>query len=154
MKNLQKVDGIAITRLLDDIQFNSDTRGCYNRIAYRIENPAGLDHGSQVLANFSPDSEDLQIHKIQVFREGILTERTGEGDFNTIQRELNLETSLVLDGALTVVKVLHDVRVGDIIDFSFSRIQKRPRYPDDYSFLYWAQSDSSLGLSLFFHSNG
>ena len=145
VRNRDSREGEITTHLLFDKQVNEVERTHYFRNVYRVENAAGVERASQLSVNYSPERMKLRLHTIQVFREGELSDRTSQGEFQTIQRELDLEQSLVFHGELTLLKVLYDIRVGDVIDFSYSLEMVNERYRDHFWDLFLTQFSYSRG---------
>ena len=146
VKNRQAVEGEPITDLLFERQVHEELRTVFLRTVYRVENSVGVDQCSQLSIGFSPERNRLTVHRIQIFRDGGLYDRTEEGDFKIIQREADLESSLSFNGELTAVKMLYDIRVGDVIDYSYSIESIDPIYADGMSQLFFSEDTIPLGL--------
>jgi|GEM_PF-6768570 len=146
VKNRQPIAGEPVTDLLFDRQVNEELRTNYFRVVYRVENSVGVDQCSRLSIAFSPERNRLKIHKIQIFRDGTLSDRTDEGDFKVLQREANLERSLSFDGDLTAMKMLYDIRPGDVIDYSYSIKSIDSIYSEGFSLLFFTQDTVPLGM--------
>ncbi|WP_109831025.1 DUF3857 domain-containing protein [Reichenbachiella versicolor] len=90
-------------------------------IEYRIKllSSEGVQEMSTINISFDPTYEQLTLHKIRVYREGKWIDKTRSSKVEVLQREKSLERSLY-DGSLSAVVNLTDVRVGDILDYSYS----------------------------------
>lgn len=91
----------------------------YSRFVTRLTNVSGIEDHSQITINFDPKIERLRLHSIVIRRGGRSIDQLRNGRVRIIQRESNLEDQLV-DGALTFHLVMADVRVGDIVDYSYT----------------------------------
>jgi len=98
---------------LDAVEFH------YSRFVTRLTNVSGIEDHSQITINFDPKVERLHLHSILIRRGGRSIDQLRNGRVRIIQRENNLEVQLV-DGELTFHLVMADVRVGDIVDYSYT----------------------------------
>jgi hypothetical protein len=124
-----------VTYLLVDRQdsFVGAVPQSYFRLVGRINNPAGLDELSQIMAEFDPGFEKLVFHQIQIKRDQDLpTIHLKPGDFELIRREKDSERQ-IFDGTLTASYLLHDLRVGDVVDYSYSIVGHHPLFGKKYS---------------------
>ena len=120
-------DGAATISLLTDVQkkLTNDGDASYLAMAYKITAPQGLD-GAALQVGWDPALETLTIHRYRILRDGKTIDLLGDGSkLSIIQRETNLERAS-LDGELTATMQPDDVRVGDIIDFAFTKIRRDP----------------------------
>jgi hypothetical protein len=124
-----------VTYLLVDRQdsFVGAVPQLYFRLVGRINNPAGLDELSQIIADFDPGFEKLIFHHIKIKRdqdEPVIALKAK--DFELIRREKDSERQ-IFDGTLTASYLLHDLRVGDIVDYAYSIVGQQPLLGKKYS---------------------
>jgi len=91
----------------------------YFHAAERIVNESGLQAASQVNIDFDPSYQRLTIHGVVVRRGGETLDRLDRGAIHLVQRAPNLEAQ-VYDERLSAVLFLADLRVGDVVEWSFS----------------------------------
>jgi transglutaminase-like putative cysteine protease len=91
----------------------------YSRFVTRLTNVSGIEDNSQITINFDPKVERLHVHSFLIWRGSQSIDQLRNGRVRVIQRESNLEDQLV-DGELTFHLVMTDVRVGDVVDYSYS----------------------------------
>jgi transglutaminase-like putative cysteine protease len=107
----------------------------FRHVTYRISSDTGVQQGSQLTLDFDPDYSSIDFHFIRLIRAGRTTDRLNLGTLKILQQERELERQLY-NGRLTVLAVLDDVRVGDIVDYAFTRRGTNPifdgRYIDDF----------------------
>jgi hypothetical protein len=78
-----------------------------------------VQHGSRIEIEFSPESEQLIIHTINVHRaEGVVNLRPGQS-VRVLHREREMER-FVFNGRLLAVLLLDSIRAGDTVDYSYS----------------------------------
>lgn len=91
----------------------------YRRIAYEVTTHEAVGDNSSLSFAFSPGEETLTLHRLNVIRGGITTERLPDQEIRILQRETSLERNLY-DGRMSAHILLEDIRVGDIIDYAYS----------------------------------
>jgi hypothetical protein len=91
----------------------------YHHWSRQIVNESGLSAASQLRIDFDPTYQSLIVHSLTIRRGDQLLDRLDLGSARVLQRESNLEAQ-VYDGRQTVVLFLSDLRVGDVIDCSYT----------------------------------
>ena len=106
---------------LDDTQerVTAKTAERYRHFRYRPRSPVQVEEGSQVEIDFNPAFQRLVIHYVRVEREGRAVGTLAAREVKLVQREKDLE-GRIYDGTLTALIVLHDVRVGDVVDCAYT----------------------------------
>jgi hypothetical protein len=117
--------------LLLDRQVNVREEARYYRTVYRLTTENSLQDGGRVTWGFDPAYERLTVHHVRIIRDGVTQERLQEGLIKTIQQERDLDRHL-LNGQLTGLAVLDDVRVGDVVDYAFTREGWNPAFRGNY----------------------
>lgn len=97
----------------------------YGHFARMIVNEAGIQNGSEISIIVDPSYETLELHKVDVLRDGRWEQRLSPAIVSVLQRETQME-NFVLDGRYTVVIQIPDVRKGDVICYSFTRTGSNP----------------------------
>lgn len=129
--------------LLDDTQVRFD--GTYSHSFKRqmrlVTDRAGLEGAAQQQIIFDPESETLAIHRVAVWRDGQMIDRTRQADIDILRREASLDSG-ILNGQRTALVRISDVRVGDVVDLAWSWEQTGGVWRGVYS------ADFSLGWSV------
>jgi transglutaminase-like putative cysteine protease len=99
----------------------------YQRYVSRLANPAGAQDASQVTIDFDPQLDRLILHAVEVRRGTHVVDELRHGRIEVLQRESELEQG-ILDGSLTFHLLMTDVRVGDIIDVSYTIERRDPAF--------------------------
>ncbi len=117
--------------LLHNRQLKIDSRlqAYYYHSAVRIENEAGLERNSTLTVTYDPSYQTVTYHQVQVIRDGHVIDHLDLGKFKNIQREKELEYA-IYDGRRTSVYFFEDLRVGDVVELSFTRYGKNPALED------------------------
>ena len=105
----------------------------YQHYAEHIVNQNGVTENSQINISYDPSYQALQLHTLRIIRKGKAIDKINSARMKTLQREEDME-SLIYSGQHTLNIILDDVRVGDTIEYSFSRIGSNPVYQDLFAF--------------------
>jgi len=117
-------DESGFVYLLSNEQENYNTKHLFSEYAYKVLNSEGIQSMSDLYISFDPSYEKIQFHFLNIIREN---EKINQlpNTFNIIQRETSADRYLY-DGSQTILINLKDVRTGDIIHYSYSRIGYNP----------------------------
>ena len=113
--------GAATIQLLGDIQVRFAKQGdvTYYATSWQIGSAQGLD-GSALQVSWDPALEAVTIHRYRILRGGQPIDLLGDGSaIKVIQREGGLENAM-LDGRLTATLQPEDLRVGNVVELSYS----------------------------------
>jgi transglutaminase-like putative cysteine protease len=124
-------EGAGYYYLLIDEQENVPLAESYVHYAYKILTTEGVQEVSDLSFGFDPAYTELVFHAVVIHRDGKTINKLTR-DIRTIQQEQSMDRFLY-DGSLTAVINLSDVRVGDIIEYSFTRKGYNPVYQGHYS---------------------
>lgn len=107
----------ALEYLLIDRQAELDgvRTSRYSRYVTRVVTSAGLERAAQQEVSFDPAYSRAVLHQLRVWRDGAWHDRLDEAFVSVIQRESDLSRRLY-DGGLTVLMVMSDLQVGDVVD--------------------------------------
>ena len=119
--------GETLRSLLQDEQRHFGEATLYRHIGYRLLTQDGVQDGSSLTFEFDPSYERLEFHRLAIYRAGAWQDRLPAQEIKVFQREKNLEDQ-VYDGRLTASIILADVRVGDVVEYAYSRHGRNPLY--------------------------
>lgn len=105
--------------LLWDEQTRVSPRETYGQYARKILTETGVQQGSEISIGVDPSYQTLELHKVEILRDGEWQQRLTPDIVSAFQRETDMERYM-LDGRLTVVMRLTDVRPGDVLRYSFT----------------------------------
>lgn len=113
--------------LLDDHQTRVSEKSVerYYHHVQRIDTPAGLSDLSQLKFYFEPSYQQLTIHFIRIQRGNAFIDALRPSEIKVIQQEENLSQQLY-NGTLAALIFLNDLRVGDIVDYSYTVSGENP----------------------------
>ncbi len=117
----------AFLPLFDEqVMIDGDTVTSYVDAAYYIASAEALNQRGTLSLDWQPAHGDLTIHKIEILRgKDRIDALAGGPGFTVLRREAGLERRIV-DGALTAVKHVEGLRVGDMLHVIFSVSERDP----------------------------
>lgn len=104
---------------LYDYQIHAELEAHYVHIVRSITSEAGIQNGSEVWVNFSPDHQKLVFHEVSIIRNGERQNRLNLSKFKVIATEQEA-SSYIYNSGYSAYLILDDVRVGDQIEYSYS----------------------------------
>jgi transglutaminase-like putative cysteine protease len=103
-----------------------------HRNVRRVNTPEGVQDSSEERISYDPLYERIFFHRANIVRDGRTLNALANADFRVLNRETRLEAQL-LDGRLSAVLILRDVRPGDLIDLAWTVTSKPPQLAGHYS---------------------
>lgn len=131
-KRLRQIEDGTYHLLYDtQVRVEKDLQTTYFRQAYKLLARSALESGAQVSVKFDPSYERVVLHRIAIIRDGRVRDATAASDIDIIRQEEQLGDG-ILTGTKTILIRLPDVRVGDIVDVSWSWLSKPPLWEGHY----------------------
>lgn len=120
-------DGALFRAVYADQQVHvtRDTQEEYQASRIKLLSADALAIGNITL-EWSPASEEVTIHRLAIVRDGKSIDVLKTQKFSVIQREDNLEKSM-LDGKLTATIQIAGLQIGDEVEFASSRTEHMTR---------------------------
>jgi hypothetical protein len=109
-----------LTHLLLERQVQAEQRETYVHVALRLESLEAVQNNSQWRLEFEPQTQTCVLHTLNLRRDGATIDQLHLEKGRYLQREEGLDR-LVIDGWLTYLLILEDVRVGDVLEWSYTR---------------------------------
>jgi hypothetical protein len=125
-----------ITYLLHEQQIHAERGETYVHTAMRLESQRSVQTESQWRLDFEPQTQSIVLHSIKTRRGETETEHASLDRIQFLQRESRLE-GFVIRGGITLLLLLEDVCPGDILEFSYTVIN-RPRLMPEYLTAFFA----------------
>ncbi|WP_432467245.1 DUF3857 domain-containing transglutaminase family protein [Agarivorans sp. Z349TD_8] len=122
----------------------------YYHYADYIVNQTGVENNSQINIDFDPSYQQLRLHSVQVIRDQQPINKRNSALIKLLQREEELE-KLVYQGEMTLNIILDDIRVGDIIEYSYSIQGMNPAYQNIFAYqrlLNWSVPLAKFSLRI------
>lgn len=142
------IDGDDISEgslmLLVDYQTNIPKQESYYRFVQKITENVGIQSSSNINVVYDPLYQKLVFHTITIIRGDEVIKKLNPSEFQVLRRELNAENHLY-DGSLSAMTNLSDVRVNDIIDYSYSIIGFNPIHDGKYSNSFFLNDNVPMG---------
>ena len=121
-----------------DQQVNLATDETYTHCLKQIVSESGVQYGSQLSFNFDPSYQHLVLHTIRVHRGTNIFDQLDAKKIKIVQQEKDLER-LLYNGRLSALIFLEDVRVNDLIEFSYTVRGVNPIFQSHYSASFLTQ---------------
>jgi hypothetical protein len=118
----------------------------YSRVVVRVLSDQGAETVGQQTFEFSPPNERLVLHDVRVHREGESLERLETKNVQLLQREVNLEHQ-IYNNRRTAFVLIPDLRVGDVLEYSWSVVGTNPVMDGHVVIGMSMQSSHALGVS-------
>lgn len=131
--------------LLYDQQINTVSKTVFYRFTTEIIDNVGIQNASTISVDYDPTYQKLKFHTINIIRNGEVIDKLKPEHFQVMRRELNAENHLY-DGSLSAVMNVSDVRMGDIIDYSYSVVGSNPIHKDKFSSSFYLNDYDPIGL--------
>jgi transglutaminase-like putative cysteine protease len=120
-------DSFGEVYLLADTQVLASNQQyvAYRRLVINAINASGVNAVANIQIRFDPSYQTLQLHAINIVRNGHIIPKLASARIQVLQRESALEAQ-IYDGTKTVNIFLDDVREGDTVDYSYSTSGRNP----------------------------
>jgi transglutaminase-like putative cysteine protease len=136
--------------LVDNQVRLSSVTSHYFRSMERLTSQNAVDRAAQISINIDPEHERVLLHEVRVLRAGRVIDKLADSRRSLLNREEDLENGL-LNGRVTLHLLLQDVRVGDVLDFSYTKERRDPfgeRGYNDWFTTQWGSPVRRLRLRL------
>lgn len=129
------LDGEALDGYIEmDYQFQVDlaSQSKYIHLSRKILSQAGVQNASKVSILYDPRYERLNLHSLHIIRNQKLLNRLVLPKFKVIHQENDLD-NFIYNGTSNAFLILDDVRIGDIIEYSYTVTGFNPIFKNKYT---------------------
>ena len=117
--------GVRYDLIDDQVRLAPHSRARFHHVVSEAITDKGIDELSHREIEVDPGWESLVISQLDVIRDGKRVSRLQDMQVKVLQRERDLE-SRIYDGRKMVALDLSDIRVGDIVEFAYTRSGMNP----------------------------
>lgn len=110
----------------------------YERYVQRLVSQADVDGSAQISIDIDPVHEKVMLHDVRVLRAGRPIDKLADARRSLLNRESELEDGLI-NGRVTLHILLQDVRVGDVLDYSYTTDRVDPISERGFYSWYYTQ---------------
>jgi transglutaminase-like putative cysteine protease/tetratricopeptide (TPR) repeat protein len=125
-------DGISYLLLDEQTRWNEGV-DFYYRVAYKVTDRTGLEEAARITPSYDPETTTLVFDRLKVTRDGQEVDRLNSTKVELLKREDSMMDGII-DGQLTAMVQLSDIRVGDTIDYAYHGHRDTPLWPDEFFF--------------------
>jgi transglutaminase-like putative cysteine protease len=122
----------------------------YYRSVERLTSQDAVDRAAQLSISIDPDHELALLHEVRVYRKGRFIDKLADARRSLLNREEDLENGR-LNGRVTLHLLLQDVRVDDVLDFSYTLERRDPfgeRGYNDWFSTQWGEPVRQVRLRI------
>ena len=112
-------------------RIDQDSTSYYCHMTRQIVNHKGIQNAAQIEIDYHPASEQVILHHIVVYRKHKTINQLYARNIKVLQREERLDDNLYT-GRKSLYILLEDLRVGDIVDYSYTIINTSKKYGKDF----------------------
>lgn len=109
----------------------------------RLVNQSGVGNYSTIEIDYDPTYENVTLHKVGVIRDGSYIDKLPGIKLESFRTERDIER-LLYNGTKTLTAILEDVRVGDVLQYSFTAHGINPSYKDIIEYRQRTQYSTSV----------
>ena len=121
----ETASGLYYLLLDSQIKKEADKIYYFTRVSKKVLNQNGIDNAALLEFEYDPLSESICLHQVSVKRGEQVIDHLNETKIKVLQREKDLERNLY-NGIKSINIVLEDIRIGDIVTYSFTIESKNP----------------------------
>jgi transglutaminase-like putative cysteine protease len=115
----------------------------YVRFVERLVSQAEVDESAQIAIEIDPEHERVLLHDVHVVRDGRVIDKLADARRSLLNREEGLDQRII-NGLVTLHVLLQDVRVGDVLDYSYTMERKDPFGERGYNNFFSTQWSSPV----------
>lgn len=132
--------------LLDRQIYIEGTSSLYNRVVVSLLNQSGVSENSHINVRFDPNVDTLHMHQVTLHRGNEVIDQMQAGRVEVLRQENELQNNLI-NGELTLNIIMKDVRVGDVLDYSYTIDHRNPELGNRFFKWFTTSWDDPVGLS-------
>ena len=125
----QSSEGVSYLLVDSQVLSTAGSRVRYYRYVSRALNAKGVESVANLGIDFDPSWQKVQLHAVNVVRDGHVIDKLAGARIEVIQQEKELD-ELIYNGSKTVKLFLQDVRPGDTVDYAYSTVGRNPVFAD------------------------
>ncbi len=121
----------GVDYLLVDRQVDVASETAVYRCTYRICSQEGLQNSSNLIVEFDPSYQKISYQFLRVWRDGVARDALAGAEIKLIQQEKDLALNMY-NGRVSALIMIPDLRVGDVVDYAFTRTGGNPVFGGKY----------------------
>ena len=134
----QASGGIYYLLLDDQVRVTDGGPDVYSRYVLKVLDDEGIQQAAQFAVDFDPSYQRLTLHAVRVRRGGAYHDRLRPENVSVLRRETDLEQQ-IYDGRKTANVILDEVRVGDVVEYSYTVSGANPIFDGRYAHGFYTE---------------
>ncbi|MCW5557960.1 MAG: DUF3857 domain-containing protein, partial [Verrucomicrobiae bacterium] len=134
--------------LLYEVQERPRQAEEFSRVVVQMINEAGVQDSGSLRFDFDPHFQEILLHRVLVHRDGLSRSRLDLEKVRVIQPESELDDHLIT-GRKDAVVIVDDLRVGDILEYTYTVRGTNPVLAGHYASRFQVQSETPVDRELF-----
>lgn len=119
------IGGLAY-RLLDrQTRFQNKQKERFRHYVMEVTNQSGLSDAAKIQVDFDPQYQQLYLHQAHIIRNDSIIDVLIPEDISVVRTETDLGSDLYY-GQKTALLVVNDLRVGDVLEYSYTLTGSNP----------------------------
>lgn len=137
------LNGTYYLSLDKQLRVDEKVRKNYTAVAKYVANRSGVDRNSQINIYYDPIYETIKLHSINIKRGSLVLSQLDTAKITELRTEPEL-SNLIYNGRTQVNIILNDIRVGDVVEYRYTREGANPVYEGNFSYTRYQQWDVSF----------
>ena len=134
----QASGGVYYLLLDDQVRVADGGPDVYSRYVLKVLDDEGIQQAAQFAVDFDPSYQRLTLHEVRVRRGGAYHDRLRPENVSVLRRETDLEQQ-IYDGRKTANVILDEVRVGDVVEYSYTVSGANPIFDGRYAHGFYTE---------------
>lgn len=141
--NSDTIGGLAY-RLFDrQTRYHDGQSQQFRHLVMEVTNQSGLSDAAKIQVDFDPEYQQLTFHQARIIRDGVGIDSLDADEISVVRTENDLDNDLY-NGVKTALLVVDDLRVGDLLEYSYTVSGDNPVFLDSFFDTYAMQWSSPV----------
>lgn len=115
----------------------------YYHSVKKVLNRSAIESASHIEIEYNPAYENIILHSIKLYRKSHVYEKLSHSKIKVLQREKDLENK-IYNGIKSINIILDDIRVGDVIEFSYTLTDSSEVFKNKFYFKIYLPYDLKI----------
>jgi len=117
----------------------------YRHFAIALKTSDAVEENANFSIAFDPTYQTVKIHHLNLIRDGQVLDRLNFDEFEFFRQEKDRD-KLIFNGSFEASYIIPDVRIGDVLDYSFTRSGVNPAIGPHFQYTIKQEYSTPIGL--------